>query len=431
MIRAVFASKPHQAAWLVMLIFSGCLGSVVSAAPTSQFEEAQFAASDAIPGQQFGTSIALDGDTLVVGAPLDDRRGENSGSVYIFERLGNTWFETARFSGGESSANDQFGYSVALVEDTLLVGSPYDSDEGFNRGSAYFFQRTRSGWLQTARVLASDAENGDSFGFAVALGGGRAIIGAVLGGTPQIVDSGSAYIFEQNLASWTQTHELLAADAAAGDQFGFDVALTDTWAVVGARWDDDAGSTSGSAYVFERGFSSWGQSAKLTASNARAGDEFGRSVAVWDNQVVVGAPLNDGRCPDGGAGFVFEFGAMGWSETAVLYASDANENDQLACGVSISADGVFLGAWLDGYMDTGSVYRYELANGVWSDTSRYIASNPRNSDYLGCGVAASGALLAAGAPYRDDGGDASGSAYLFSVGSSTPVTRSVFSSSFE
>jgi len=390
---------------------------------------AKLIASDAAAGDEFGTAVAISGDTIVAGARWDDDAGNASGSAYTFVRSGNAWEQIQKAAAADAATDDQFGWSVAISGDTAVVGAYLDDDGGNESGSAYVFERNQSGadsWGQVAKLTASDPAADDQFGWSVAISGDTVVVGAYLdddGGS----DSGSAYVFERNQGgadAWGQVAKLTALDPAPDDFFGNTVAISGDTVVVGAVWDDDGGNASGSAYVFERnqsGADAWGQVAKLTASDADADDNFGWSVAISGDTVVVGTWLDEDGGIASGSAYVFERnqgGADAWGQVAKLTASDATADDQFGWSVAISGDTVVIGAYLDddGGSDSGSAYVFERNQSgadAWGQVAKLTASDAAVEDYFGNAVAISGDTIAVGAVWDDDGGDFSGSAYVF------------------
>jgi hypothetical protein len=206
----------------------------------------------------------------------------------------NTTAETAKLVASDAAEDDYFGRSVAVGGDLVVVGAYGVDDAGSNSGSAYVFETTDGGasWNETAKLVASDAASGDIFGHSVAISGDLVVVGASRNDDAGL-SSGSAYVFETTNggASWNETAKLVASDAAASDYFGYSVAVGGDLVVVGAYGVDDAGSVSGSAYVFETtdGGASWNETAKLVASDAAEYDYFGHSVAVSGDLVVAGS----------------------------------------------------------------------------------------------------------------------------------------------
>ena len=185
----------------------------------------------------------------MVDAYRDDDGGNQSGSAYVFVRSGGTWSQQAKLTASDAAEFDLFGNSVAVSGDTAVVGNRGDADGGLDSGSAYVFVRSGTTWSQQAKLTASDAAEFDLFGNSVAVSGDTAVIGADFDDDAGL-NSGSAYVFVRSGTTWSQQAKLTASDAAADDFFGDSVAVSGDTAVVGAPWDDDAGLNSGSAYVF-------------------------------------------------------------------------------------------------------------------------------------------------------------------------------------
>ena len=235
-------------------------------------------AADGAANDSFGTSVSIAGGHAVVGATGNDDNGSNSGSAYIFVNNHNgTWSKQAKLIADDGAAYDYFGTSVSLDGDYAVVGAWKDDDNGHNSGSAYLFVNNHNGsWSQQDKLTAEDGAGGDGFGYSVSLDGDHAVVSAY--GNDGY--SGSAYIFVNNHnGSWSQQDKLIADDGAADDQFGISVSLDGDHAVVGAYYDDDNGSKSGSAYIFVNNHNgSWSQQDKLTAEDGAADDYFGQSV---------------------------------------------------------------------------------------------------------------------------------------------------------
>jgi hypothetical protein len=199
--------------------------------------------------------------------------------------------ESQKLLASDVTARDNFGYSVAVSGDTAVVGAYGDGDNGSESGSAYVFRYDGSDWVEEAKLTASDGAAGDHFGFSVAVSGGTAVVGAGRDDDSGS-SSGSAYVFRYEGSDWVEEAKLTASDGAAFDWFGVLVAVSGDTAVVGAFGDDDSGSNSGSAYVFRYDGSDWVEEAKLTASDAAPspsfGARFGMSVAVSGDTAVGG-----------------------------------------------------------------------------------------------------------------------------------------------
>jgi hypothetical protein len=265
---------------------------------TSWTQQTKLTASDTTVGDWFGCSVAISGEVAIVGAWRDDDAGDASGSAYIFVRSGTSWTQQSKLIASNTAAYDNFGVSVAISGDTAIIGA-------FVVDFAYIFVRNGTSWIQQAKLTASDAVIGNGFGESVSISGDTAIVGAVYdddaGG-----NSGATYIFVRSGTSWTQQTKLTASDTTVGDWFGCSVAISGEVAIVGAWRDDDAGDASGSAYIFVRNGNRWIQQAKLTASDAAENDIFGASVAINRAFAIVGVYGDDhARGSDSGSAYIY------------------------------------------------------------------------------------------------------------------------------
>lgn len=297
-------------------------------------------ASDRAVGDNFGCSVSISNNFIIVGAHFEDENAAgtgtmtNAGSAYIFERVGNDWIQQQKIVASDRGASDRFGMNVSISGSYAIVGTRFDGKDanGSNiltqAGSAYIFERDgNNNWAQSAKIVASDREAGSYFGISVAISGDYAIIGAsgedkdVSGGN-NIDDAGAAYIFERNSSgNWIQQQKIIASDREELDNFGHSVSVSGIRAVVGARLesqDATGGNTlseAGSAYIFERnGSGNWLQAQKIVASDRGAQDEFGSSVAISNNNIIIGAPKEDqdasgtGTLAEAGSAYIFSPG---------------------------------------------------------------------------------------------------------------------------
>jgi FG-GAP repeat len=374
--------------------------------------EAKLTASDAAADDEFGSGVAVSGDTIVVGAVGDG--GTFSGSVYVFIRDGSSLSQQAKLTASDAAANDYFGVSVSVSGDTIVVGAYLDDDGGDGSGSVYVFTRTGTSWSQQAKLTASDAAAFDFFGNRVAVSGDTAVVGAT-GHSDDGSNSGSTYVFTRTGASWSQQAKLAASDAAANDSFGWGVAVSGDTALVGSIGDSDDGSGSGSAYVFVRSGTAWSQQSKLTASDAAAGDNFGWSVAVSGDTAVVGSIADDDDGSASGSAYVFDRSGTAWSQQSKLTASDAAAGDSFGSTVAVSGITAVVGARLDDDdgSASGSAYAYIRSGTTWAEHTKFTAADAAAGDSFGSVVAVYRDTVVVGAPSDDDAGSSSGSAYVF------------------
>ncbi|TDU66522.1 FG-GAP repeat protein [Prosthecobacter fusiformis] len=350
-------------------------------------------------GDCFGWSVAVSGDTVVVGAREEDsstpgvngtpnENASNSGAAYVFVRSGSTWSQQAYLKAAQVTMNDQFGDSVAVSGDTVVVGAYLEdgSTPGINgmpdelvgnSGAAYVFVRSGTEWSQQAYLKAAQVTGGDYFGASVAVSGDTVVVGATqedsstpgVNGTPDesASASGAAYVFVRSGTEWSQQAYLKAAQVTGDDYFGFSVAVSGDTVVVGAYQEDgstpgvngtpnEGASASGAAYVFVRSGSTWSQQAYLKAAQVSASDQFGFSVAVSGDTVVVGAREEDSSTPGvngtpdesasaSGAAYVFVRSGTEWSQQAYLKAAQVTASDYFGFSVAVSGDTVVVGAY--------------------------------------------------------------------------------------
>jgi hypothetical protein len=277
-------------------------------------QQAKLLASDGAAWDMFGLSVSLDGDTALIGAPSDDDNGNFSGSAYVFTRTGSTWTQQAKLLASDGREADLFGASVSLDGDTALIGAPADGVTSTSSGCVYVFTRSGATWTQQAKIIASDCIRKDQFGISVSLDGDTALIGA------QQLESywgtGRAYIYTRSGSIWTQQAKLLASDGEIGDSFGYSVSISNDTALIGAHWDDHGG---GSAYVFTRTGSTWTQQQKLQVSD-KLGARFGISVAL-DGDTALIASFFDGDVERFGSAYIFIRTGTIWTEEKQLLTS--------------------------------------------------------------------------------------------------------------
>ena len=272
-------------------------------------QQAKLLTTDGAEGDAFGQSIAFSGDTIVIGAPHDDDKGEGSGSVYVFTRTGTIWNQQAKLTASDGSEGDLFGISVALNDDTILVGADLNDERASNAGAAYIYIRSGNNWIQQAKLTAEDGAETDIFGVRVALSGDTALVSARRDDDEVVgVDAGSVYVFHRTGTTWRQQAKLTAADGAADDRFGRDVALVGDTALISAMHQDDSGDNSGAAYVFERSGANWYPRTKLTATDGASGDLFGWSVAMSQGKALIAATQNDDNGNESGSAYLFHIG---------------------------------------------------------------------------------------------------------------------------
>ena len=427
--------KQHRQTACFFILF----GFIAAFAPTLRAQNwnqiIKAVASDRSATASFGYSVAISGDYAIVGASYD------VGSAYIFKRTGTNWVQEAKIVASDGASNDFFGNSVAISGDYAVVGALYESENatGGNTlsqaGSAYIFKRTGTSWAQEeAKIVASDRAAGDRFGNSVAISGDYVIVGAfaktenATGGSTAVL-AGSAYIFKRTGTSWAQEAKIVASDRAEVDQFGYSVAISGDYAVVGAYAEDHnatGGSMltdAGSAYIFKRTGTTWAQEAKIVATDRAADDQFGWSSAISGDYVIVGAFTEDHNAAggsaltDAGSAYIFKRTGTTWAQEAKIVASDRAAGDVFGNSVGISGDYAIVGA--SSVTGGGASYTFKRTGTSWAQQAKIVASDRAADDYFGISVAISAGYVVVGAYNEDEdatGGNTltdAGSAYFF------------------
>ena len=399
------------------LILGTVLTAALAATPALAAEQQKLTASDGAAGDLFGQSVAISGDSLVVGNAGDDVGANVSqGSAYVFVRSGGVWTQQQKLTAGDGAASDVFGDSVAISGDTLVVGARL-ADVGANgeQGAAYVFVRNGGVWTQQQKLTADDGAAGDLFGLSVAITGDTVVVGAPADDGSQ----GAAYVFVRNGDVWTEQQKLTASDRAV-NIFGHAVAISGDTVVVGALFDAvGANSDQGSAYVFVRRGGVWTEQQKLTAADGAADDLFSRSVAISGDSLVVSLNGDQvGARADQGFAYVFVRRGVVWTQQQKLIASDGAAGDQFGQSVAISGDTLVVGAHLadvGANGNQGSAYIFVRSGGVWTEQQKLTAGDGAAGDAFGDSVAISGDTLVVGTPGADVGANVlQGSAYVFS-----------------
>lgn len=382
----------------------------------------------------FGWSVALDGDYLVVGAPHYTTTNATPGSAYIFKRDAgsSSWTEVKQLFADDGQPGDRFGYAVAISGDKVVVGAPWaDVGDWRDAGAAYVFRRDKDGsnnWGQVAKLTASDIyTHSDHLGTAVAIDGNTIVVGAAEKEVNNRRDAGAVYVFTSSSTdSWSQTAVLTASTPYTQDLFGRAVTIDGDTIVVGAPWANAGAQFDvGFVYVFYRSGGQWNQVKKLSASDPQPYDRFGTSLALDEDVLIVGAPQPGGgsTSPGRGVAYIFERNLGGtdqWGQRAKLSAAGGASGDRFGFAIHIAGDTVVVGSYLAqvaGDIYRGAAYVFERNAGgsnAWGQTAQLLAYDGRTGDQFGFAVAAGGNILAVGAPYANRGSIVnSGAVYLF------------------
>ncbi|VAW40533.1 Type IV pilus biogenesis protein PilO, partial [hydrothermal vent metagenome] len=376
-------------------------------------------------GDAFGASLAMSGNTLVVGAY---GRRTSRGIVYVYTHTNGIWSHQTSLAASNSQPGDMFGWSVAISGDTLVVGAYHEDSDATgvngdesnnstkNSGAAYVFTRTDGTWSQQAYLKASNTDINDpddeiddiedKFGWSVSIAGNYIAVGAPneasnaagINGSEtdnSAIGTGAVYVFKRTSNIWTQQAYIKPSNSELGDWFGFSVAMSGNLLAVGAPYEDSSAlgidgdeldnlaMSAGAAYVFTNTSDTWSQQAYIKASNTDASDQFGSALAISGNTIVVGAYLEDGGTTGvngnegnnyetsaaSGAAYVFTKITGTWSQQAYLKSSNTDHSDHFGRAVDIVDDTVIVGAyWEDGNNTT------DTDNSVSASGAAYVFS---------------------------------------------------------
>jgi len=358
--------------------------------------ETKIIASDGKAGDYFGLSVAVSDSRIVISARNEDTNGTDAGAAYIFDLDGN---QLHKLLASDGVAGDYFGGSVAVSNSYIIVGAHGDDANGNDAGAAYVFDLDGN---QLHKLLASDGEAGDYFGNSVAIFNSRVVVGA-RGEDTSASDAGAAYIFDLD---GNQLAKIQASDGRSSDYFGWSVAISDSRIVVGSINEDSAASDAGAAYVFDL---DGNELYKIQASDAEANDRFGRSVAISDSRIVVGAYDEDSNGTDAGAAYIFD---LDGNQLAKITASDGQAGDWFGTNVAISNNHIVVSAHTNDTngSNSGAAYVFDLDG---NEITKLLASDGEANDLFGNSVAASDSCIVVGAPYESTVGDKAGSAYIY------------------
>jgi MYXO-CTERM domain-containing protein len=364
---------------------------------------------------EFGVSVSIAGNTVVVGSIYDDDLGGDAGSAYVFVEDNGVWTQQAKLMAKDAKPSDYFGISVAIAGDRILVGAAEAANNGVRTGAVYVYERSNKVWSLVQKLTPSTGAASDYFGYAVALEGNVAIIGA-----PQTdataFDSGAAYVFRYDGMQWNEQDKIWAATGGTYGFFGGSVALFGTTALIG-QWDDGSGQDMGSVFAYKENAGSWVIQEELMASDRDMGDTFGFSVAIYNNKAFIGAPFRDADCANSGAVYVFGRYNEDWCEEQIIVPEDKNASQAFGSSVATWGDMAVVGSyWDEDNGDySGSAYTYRNIENVWTQQFKYLPDDGVIGQLFGISAAMDGDRVIVGANGDDDNGIDSGAAYQFSV----------------
>jgi hypothetical protein len=388
--------------------------------------------SDTADSDNFGYKSAIDGNYAIVGSPGADGDGTDRGQAYVYLKTqGGTdgWGQVKTLVAGDAGDGDFFGIAVDISGDYAVVGAGAENGSGTNQGAAYVFYRNQGGadnWGQVKKLTAADKADEDGFGYSIAIDGDTIIVGAD-GEDGAGADRGAAYVFlkdEGGVDNWGQVIKLVATAPENTAQFGYAVAIDGDVAMVGAPRTDGAGTDQGEVFLFSRdqgGAGAWGLVKEIFPNSPSNDSWFGNSVSVDGALAVIGEAWNDGTGTNRGAAYIFgrdQGGSGNWGEIERLSASDTHDGDFFGFAVALNGSNVVIGAaWSPASgTERGQVYLFSKDEGGtdnWGEVQRLRASDAQNEDWFGFSAAIAGSYILVGAIGEDGSGAGRGAAYLF------------------
>ena len=368
----------------------------------------ELSASNGSAFNYFGQSVAVSGNTAMVGGYDSNLK---QGAVYVFARSVAGWVQQAELTASDGSGNDQFGSAVALNGDTAVVGAYNKIINGnLSQGVAYVFVRSGTTWSQQQELILTNGGMGDHFGASVAVSGDTAVVGAYF--------RNAVFVYVRSGATWSQQQTLTASNAELNDNFGSSVSLDENTVLIGANNKIvNSNHAQGAAYVFVRSGVTWSQQQELLASDGAGYDSFGSSASLSRNTALIGASQKGiGSNFIQGAVYVFVRTGSTWTQQQRLTASDGASNDQFGSYVSLSGDTAVAGAWakkVGSNSYQGAVYAFVRSGNSWSQQPELTASDGAANDEFGP-VALEGSTIIVGAPQHTFGSNTyQGAAYVF------------------
>ncbi len=381
-------------------------------------EEAKLLADDGMADDFFGQAVSLSGNRAAVGASYHDGLADNAGAVYVYEYDGSSWILSQKLTADDGAVSDQFGYAVSMDGDTLMVGAFRDDDNSGDSGSVYVFEYLGDAWTQTQKLIASDGDNSDWFGFAISLENNRAMIAA--NNDDDLGErSGSVYEFVYINGSWVEAQKLLASDGGANEKFGQSLSLSGNRLLVGAYRHQVNAESVGAAYVFEFDGenNNWVETQQLLSSEPVPDSYFGFAVSLSGDRALVGASQDTGNIESSGAAYMFAYDGQNWLQSQKFTVAEMNANGDFGVALDLHENRAVIGAKKenDNGSYSGAAYVYDFMGGSWLQTDKLVASDNNARDEFGVAISMSGGKALVGA-YRDtEIGNNAGSAYVFNV----------------
>lgn len=374
----------------------------------------------------FAYDTDISANFAIVGAPYNDvGSNEDQGTAYVYFYDGNSWGNEQILTASDGASGDEFGRSVAIDGDFLVVGAMfknYNSKEQI--GAAYVFWFDGSSWVEQQKIAPSNGVSNDWFGGAADIQDTVIVIGAHTKDVMNAANAGSVYIYYYNGSTWYQAQDFHASDYGTHSYFGISLDLNGNDLIIGSSGDDiGSNDYQGSAYVFKYA-GSWAEVQKLTASDGGEGDDFGRSVGISGNTILVGSPESEvNNIDEQGAVYYYNYLSGNWTQTQKLSAPNSSPWPSFGIDLAIQGDTAIIGAegqTVGDNMFQGAAFIYTRNGSTWVEDQYLLASDGEEDDYFGNSVSFKNDYAIVGA-YRTTIGSHSmqGSAYIFKYGTSS------------
>ena len=341
-------------------------------------EGTQLTPSVPAAGDEYGWSAVIEGDVIAVGAPYHDAVAEDAGAVFVFERIGGEWVETAYLLPEFGEFHGWFGRWIAIDQGRLVIGAPYESVPGItsleaigSAGSVYIYEKVEGVWTRTATILSPEPIAGASFGWSVAIRGDWIAVSAwedVVDG----VSAGAVYVFTQIKGIWWPQARLVPNDPSYRLGYGRDIELDQNVLAVGAPGDDQVAEDAGAVYIYHYYNSDWNFAGKYIVPDGREGDGLGYQIGLSVPWLAVGAPYQDDEGWETGAVYLWELSRDVWRSRGRLAVSDLQLGDWFGYAPAVNGDTIVVGSPHRAHPETrvfraGASYVYTLEGGEWQE----------------------------------------------------------------
>lgn len=401
------------------------LGTIVVLVLSSSMAQAQFCnpielhklvASDGSWGSYFGWAVDISGDVAIVGAPRDDDRGGNSGSAFIFRYDGTNWNEEAKLVPAGIGGDDYFGWRVSIQDDLAIVSTELDDDLGRNAGAAYIFRYDGMAWNEEAKLTASDGHENAAFGSSVALTNNLAFVGAMYQDDPERY-CGAVYVFEYDGQQWMETQKLVPSDATDFGCFGYSMSLDGNRLLIGATQEEPDFGVKGKAYVFEYDGVAWVERHILEPADGVPGDSFAVSLALDGNHALIGRLWDNQNERGYGSVYAYRFNGVNWVEEQKVESPNQDVHTYMGYAVAMEGGTAVFGAFgeSDQFNSCGGAYIYSRIDSQWVLDQVVFPSFQINQGGFGLAVAMDDGRAFIGAYKEGTMFDRRGAAYLLDL----------------